>query len=271
MGLSRKLSMFATATQLGRRWEDKAALLRLCASYGGLLPFSGRPLVIETNSPAAPRLHLRQNQPDAILLVEVLMEKDYRCLHQLSFTPASIVDIGGNIGLGSYYLKTLYPQAQITGFEPSPAEFEMLSANYAEWPGCRAYQQAIGEVDGATLRFAVHPDRTGGQHLLGESDAGDWQEISVHTRRLDCLIREGTLTLPDLVKIDIEGGEMAALQGMGDFLPQIRALVMETHSPSLHEACLKTLAESGHRILHDEARSLDARILLAEKPSLNRA
>ena len=267
MGLSRKISILATAFQLGRRWEDKAALLRLAASCGGLQPFSGGPLVIETTSPAAPRLHIRQTSSDAILLIEVLMEKDYRCLERLSFTPASVVDIGGNIGLGSFYLKTLYPQAQITGFEPSPAEFQMLSANYAEWPGCRAFQQAIGDEDGATLRFAVHPDRTGGQHLLGDSDSGDWQEISVKTRRLDCLIREGSVPLPDLVKMDIEGAEVAALDGMGDFLPQIRALVLETHSVSLHEACLKKLAESGHRILHDQARSTEARIILAEKPS----
>lgn len=267
MGLSRKISMLATALQLGRRWEDKAALLRLAASYGGLQPFSGGPLIIETTSAGAPRLHLRQTPSDAILLIEVLMEKDYRCLERLSFTPVSIVDIGGNIGLGSYYMKTLFPQAQITGFEPSPAEFHMLSANYADWPGCRAFQQAIGDEDGATLRFAVHPERTGGQHLLGESDSGDWQEISVNTRRLDCLIQEGFVPLPDLVKMDIEGAEVAALEGMGDFLPQIRALVMETHSPSLHLACLKKLAESGHRILHDQARSPEARILLAEKSS----
>lgn len=267
MGLSRKLAMAAVALRLGRRWSDKAALLRLCACYGGLGRFRGGHLMVETNAPGAPRLHLRHDLPDTILMVEVLMEQDYRCLEGLSFKPACILDIGGNIGLGSFYLKSLFPNAQITGFEPSPAEFEMLTANYREWPDCRAIQNAMGDVDGSILRFAVHPERTGGQHVLGEEDPGDWQEIQVTARRADCLINEGVIPVPDLVKMDIEGAEVMALQGFGLYLSQVSAFVLETHSADLHATCIRLLTEAGHRVVADAARSPEARILFTEKSS----
>jgi len=240
-------------------------LLRLCACYGGLGQFRGGRMVLETSVPGAGRLHLRHDQADAILLVEVLMEQDYRCLHQLSFVPQTILDIGGNIGLGSFYLKSLYPQARITGFEPSPAEYEVLSANYACWQDCKAYPNAIGDEDGVEIRFAVHPERTGGQHVLGEEEAGDWQEIRAVQRRVDCLIDGGIIPVPELVKMDIEGAEVSALMGFGRYLSQVRALVLETHSPALHDECLRMLSAAGHRVLSDVARSPDARILLTAK------
>lgn len=258
--------MASVAWRLGRRFEDKAALLRLCASYGGLAAFKGGRLRLETTVPGAPRLHLRDTAADAILMVEVLMEQDYRCLSRLSFTPRYILDIGGNVGLGSFYLKSLYPEAQITGFEPSPAEFEMLSANYAEWSGCVARQLAIGEEDGASLRFAVHPEKTGGQHVLAEGESSEgWHEIQVMARRVDRLIEEGTVRVPDLVKMDIEGAEVSALRGFGRYLEDVRAVVLETHSHELHQACLDLLGRAGHRVLDDTARSADARILLTER------
>lgn len=269
MGLGRKASLAALAFRLGRRLADKAGLLHLFACYGGLGRFHGGRLCFETTQPAAPQLHLRHTAGDAILTVEVLMEQDYRALKKLAFTPARILDIGGNIGLGSFYLKSLYPAAEIVAFEPSPAEYELLSANHQGWSGCRAIPVAIGDVDGAELRFAVHPDRTGGQHVLGAEEAGDWHEIRVPSRRVDCLIAEGAVPVPDLVKMDIEGAEVQALRGFGRYLAEVKAFVVETHSPELHAACLDLLTTAGHRVVDDTARSEQARILLTQREPLN--
>lgn len=265
MGVTRKLTMASVALRLGRQLRDKGTLLRLCASYGGLGSFRGGVLEILTNCSAAPVLYLRDTAADTILMVEVLMEQDYRCLRLLHFVPQQILDIGANIGLGSFYLKSLFPEAGITGFEPSPEEREILSRNYDAWGDCQALPYAVGDVDDVEIRFAVHPERTGGQHVLKNETLGDWHEIHCRQRRIDCLIEQGSIPVPDLVKMDIEGAEVEALRSFGSYLPKVGAFVLETHSPSLHQACLEILVSSGHRVLSDVARSSDARILLTER------
>jgi hypothetical protein len=101
---------------------------------------------------------------------------------------------------------------------------------------------------------------------VSEGGAGDWDEIRVTMRRVDRLIEEGAVPLPDLVKMDIEGAEVAALTGFGRYLSEVKAFIVETHSPQLHERCLELLQSHGHRILFDDSpRTAAARILLSER------
>ena len=47
-------------------------------------------------------------------------------------------------------------------------------------------------------------------------------------RTIDSLIKEGTLPSPDIIKMDIQAGELAALKGAIATLPSVRALHLET-------------------------------------------
>jgi hypothetical protein len=56
-------------------------------------------------------------------------------------------------------------------------------------------------------------------------------------RSLDSILEEGGLPDPDVVKIDVEGAEVAALNGMAMVFSRARpTLIIECHSmPLLHE------------------------------------
>src|SRR5258707_8425113 len=43
-----------------------------------------------------------------------------------------ILDCGANIGMATLYFKWLYPQAQITSFEPDPVTFQVLKRNIVD-------------------------------------------------------------------------------------------------------------------------------------------
>ena len=267
MSLSRKLAMLGASLRLGRGLSDKWTLLRLFAKHGGLLRYAGGNvrMSISTTHPGAQRLHFRDSGPDGILIAEQLVEEDYRALRSLNLKPRMIFDIGANIGLGSFFMRTLYPEAKVAGFEPSKAEGEVLARNYADWPGCELFPVAVGDQDGVNLRFAVHPDKTGGQHLAGESDEAGWNYVEVPMRRIDALIDEGRLPAPDLVKIDVEGAEVAVLKGFGRFLGAPAAYIMETHSESLHAECMNLLQAQGYVVASDVPRGAGARILCMVK------
>ena len=267
MSLKRKIAMLGASVRLGRTWGDKLELLRLFAKHGGLMAYAGdhRQVSIGTRFEGAPRLYFRDSGPDGILIAELLVEEDYKALRALNLKPRVILDIGANIGLGSFFMKTLYPAARVIGFEPSKSEGEVLARNYAGWSDCELIPVAVGDQDGVNLRFAVHPDRTGGQHLAGVEDEAGWNYVTVLVRRIDAVVSEGRIPVPDLVKIDVEGAEVAVLTGFGKFLDSPAAYILETHSARLHDDCLCLLRGKGYRVSSDTPRGAGARILCMVK------
>jgi hypothetical protein len=85
---------------------------------------------------------------------------------------------------------------------------------------------SVGERDGP-VTLHVHPGPQG-------STTVDWQEgnfatpTAVPMRTIDSLIRESEIPQPDLIKMDIEAGELAAIKGAVTTLPNVRALHLET-------------------------------------------
>ena len=76
---------------------------------------------------------------------------------------------------------------------------------------------SVGERDGP-VTFHVHPDPQG-------STTVDWQEgdfatpTTVPMRTIDSLIQEREIPQPDLIKMDIQAGELAAIKGAVTTLP----------------------------------------------------
>lgn len=66
---------------------------------------------------------------------------------------------------------------------------------------------------------------------------------------IDGLIRDGALRPPDFVKMDIEGSELEALEGMEETTAQARpSFIVEVHSLKLEEQCTSFFASAGYRI-----------------------
>lgn len=272
MPITKKLQKLLTALEYGRGLQGKLSIATLFCKHGGLLKYRGNDhlLNIPTKNRGAHTLHLRDAGPDAVLFSEILAENDYSALHQLNLKPQHIFDIGANIGLGSFYLRYLFPESTLHGFEPSPAERTILERNYTSWGQATAYPYAIGNQNSDEILFAVHPDKTGGQHLVDTTDVSkttEWEHIPVQLRRMDQLFKQHSLPIPDLVKMDIEGAELDALDGFGDMLAQPRAYILETHSKELHHNCITKLSSAGFRIISDLPRSRDTHILLMARPS----
>jgi hypothetical protein len=93
-------------------------------------------------------------------------------------------------------------------FEPGTAYTGEMQATLDSHERLKLFPIAIGERDGP-VTFHVHPDPHG-------STTVDWQEgnfatpITVRMRSIDSLIEEGEIARPDLIKMDIQAGELAA-------------------------------------------------------------
>lgn len=137
-----------------------------------------------------------------------------------------ILDIGASDGRWTREILTIFPDATVFLFEPGTARTDEMQATLKKNKRLKFFPIAIGDRDGPAI-FHVHPDPSG-------STTVDWQEnnfatqVTVPMRTIDRLIGEGAIIQPDLIKMDIQAGELAALRGAIATLPAVRFLHLET-------------------------------------------
>jgi FkbM family methyltransferase len=160
---------------------------------------------------------------------EVFIEE---CYSGCPITPSTILDCGSNIGMSILYFKSCWPDAKIIGVEASPSTFVLLQKNVGGLGDVRLINKAVGGNDEVVVFYTIPG--------LGVSSTnpmrGVGKEIQVQSAPLSRFI-DGPL---DLLKIDIEGSEMAAFEELeaSGKMPFIRFMFIEYHHhlPGQHHA-----------------------------------
>jgi FkbM family methyltransferase len=115
----------------------------------------------------------------------------------------------------------------VWAFEAHPELFEELRANVARWPGAiRAVNAAIWRAHG-TVVLEMPPGFATNRGLARVSTGGA-AGIEVPARTLDECFAEHPA--PSLVKLDVEGHEMAVLEGGARTLERLRDCIFEEHA-----------------------------------------
>ncbi len=167
-----------------------------------------------------------------------------RALSSLLKAGQTLFDVGANAGfytlLGS---KLVGPGGKVFAFEPLPANLghlrEHLRINHVT--NTEVIAAAVGRSKGR-LQFAEAASPS-----MGRLDPGGGLEVDVVS--LDELVAAGAVRPPDLIKMDIEGGEVEALKGARVVLATHRPqLLLATHGWELHRDCCALLRGLGYGI-----------------------
>lgn len=141
-----------------------------------------------------------------------------------------VVDSGANIGQVLIYLAPKIKSGKYLAFEPFPPAREWLLKcleRYPEWP-VQVEEFGLGEREGtASLEGQWGGEAAVGSHTELKVGKGD---IQITT--MDKYAGENNIKKIRLWKLDMEGGEEAALKGARELLERqaIDALVLETDS-----------------------------------------
>ena len=165
-------------------------------------------------------------------------------------------DVGANVGFFTVIGARLGgATGRVVALEPVPANAALIRRNcdLNGFGGVLVIEQAASDSIGiGELILARH---SGGAALSTASRPVDaTTTIDVELTTIDALVDELALP-PTLVKIDVEGAELAVLTGMADTLARHRPTIVceiddgdRRRYQEKHDECVDLLEESGYRI-----------------------
>jgi len=92
------------------------------------------------------KIYYRTSSSDMMLIYEILLKSKYKREYYFpeELKPKVIFDIGGNIGITSIYLASLFPEALIYTFEPLKENFEILKKNTIQFKNVEVFNFGLG-------------------------------------------------------------------------------------------------------------------------------
>jgi FkbM family methyltransferase len=168
-----------------------------------------------------------------ILTVVGTIEAEERSFVRQSLQPGEIFfDIGANLGLFTLTAaRRVGPAGHVFAFEPSQREARYLQRNLElnRLTNVTIVTQAVSDQIGSA-RFAIAAD--GGNNSLmknahPQQQIQEWQDVEITT--LDAFIAAHAVPQVNLMKIDVEGGEVNVLRGAAQLLngPQPPTILCE--------------------------------------------
>lgn len=240
----------------------EALLLRTHHLWSRILPSTYRPYRFPggtiyldlTESPAMVRRAFGHYEPERRAAIEYFLKPGQ-----------TFIDVGCNKGdfalLGA---RLVGESGNVVAFEPEPENCKWIakSLKKSDYAQLKLEQAALSDENGEAQLYLGK--RSGWHSLVGGQKDRQEGTITVKTMRLDDYWREEMNSRPvHLLKIDVEGADLAVLRGAPEFLranPQLTVL-MDVH-PELGVDCaqvFRSLRDAGFAI-YEEQPGYDRRI-----------
>jgi FkbM family methyltransferase len=195
--------------------------------------------------------------------LDLQTEKDYwlgtyepelqKAAHDLVKGGMIIYDAGANIGYISLIFAHLCgPAGRVYSFEALPANLLRLQGNITlnqKEAIIQIVPKAVIDTSRA-VSFLAHSSTSMGKALgsAGRLEEYD-QEIKVAGIALDDFVYQSKNPAPDIIKMDIEGGEILAIDGMRRLLKEHKPLLLiELHGEKAAQVIWNVLTEAGYEI-----------------------
>lgn len=132
----------------------------------------------------------------------------------------TIFDIGANVGDTVATYSHLFPEARIHAFEPTPNVYEGLKARFQAKEKIKIHPLAVGESEKETVFYMSKngPNMNSIFPPQSQGWAKTFSETKVPMTALDIFCSENDISEIQIMKLDIQGGETAALRGASNLL-----------------------------------------------------
>lgn len=192
-----------------------------------------------------------------VIFQEIFIQKEYKIKADLKHKV--VLDIGANIGLFSLWMNSQYENLNLYLFEPDPTTFQILKRNI---PTATINQLALSNKE-ETAILTSYSYASGFNSL----DPGvnqktnnmkwplsmfiNWitkeqKQHRVHTQRMDHYLTQNNIPHIGLCKIDVEGLELAVLEGFGEAIDKVDHFIIEIETFRGNTASIYKLLHNFH-------------------------
>lgn len=160
--------------------------------------------------------------------VEAKYEKmSYDLWMNLSKKSSVILDVGANTGIYSLISKTVNPKAEVFAFEPMPDVYQQLETNEKlNNYGIHCLELAASNENGTADIYTNPEEKLYTSTLNSENTVENSIKTTIKTITLKTWIKENNISNIDLMKVDVESFEPQVMEGMGEFLKQMRPTML---------------------------------------------
>lgn len=145
-----------------------------------------------------------------------------------------ILNLGCRDGCEAVQFSTIFPNAKIISVEANPNQIEIIKSNIKDYQNIQIFNFGASDED-TELDFNVSSTvNVGNSSFLKPNGAYNNYEsmafhtpIKVKTKRLDNFLKEQQIPQIDILFMDIQGFEGKAVQGLGDYIRNVKILYSE--------------------------------------------
>jgi FkbM family methyltransferase len=141
-------------------------------------------------------------------------------IDKLGIRDPVIFDIGAHEGETVRRYKDLFKNSSVYCFEPFPDNVRILRSRYSSDPAVHVFDRAVSDRCGMKTFYVNENDATNsllpreksGRRYFSKTAAAKSQ-LDVETITIDEVMKQHGIERLDILKLDIQGGELMALQG----------------------------------------------------------
>lgn len=243
----RKLAKPFIGTHIGRFWPVKIG-------YRTLLYFLN-PVEVHDQ-----KMFINPKDDALGLLVDVDFENHITQLLEKTIKAGdTVLDIGAHIGYHTLTMANLVgPRGKVYAFEPDPVNFSLLKKNIEVngYQNAVLWQKAVSNKNGQEKLYIGK--KSNALNRIYNSRHGQ-SSINIESVRLDDFIYGRV----DLMKIDINGGEGIAFEGMQSILRRTSKIILEFYPVFVKEGgvdpmrILNTLQQNGFKLSQIKGTELE--------------
>jgi FkbM family methyltransferase len=145
-----------------------------------------------------------------------------------------ILDLGCRDGSEAIQFSTIFPNAKIISVEANPNQIEAIKSNIKDYSNIQIFNFGASNEDGE-LDFNISSTINIGNSsfLKTTGDYNGYENMTFHTpikvktKRLDNFLKEQQIPKIDILWMDIQGFEGKAVQGLGDYIKNVKILYSE--------------------------------------------